>query len=156
MKREPENSWPPLISSAQVPRFVRVRDWVMTLLAWVALAFFLRLGFLLLWDYFSSPIFELTRTKAPDWGFVWDRLSLFIYLIFGVVIWIIAWGVGRRAQLRQTFDRRVMPPLSLEEHATSLGLDPREIERWRECRIVTVHFEGNRIATAQPEDRTPV
>ena len=80
-----------------MPRFIRVRDWVLTLLAWLALAFFLRLGLLLLWDYFSHPIFELTRMKAPDWGFVWERLSLFVYMILGVVIWIIAWGVGRRA-----------------------------------------------------------
>ena len=157
MKRPTDNPWPPLISSAQVPRFVRVRDWVLTFLAWLALAFFLRLGFLLLWDYFSYPIFALTRMKAPDWSLVWERLSPFVYMILGVVAWIIAWGVGRRAQLRQTFDRRVMPPLSLEEHAASLGLDSGEIERWRQWRVVTVHFEGNRISTAQPggrEDRT--
>jgi poly-beta-1,6-N-acetyl-D-glucosamine biosynthesis protein PgaD len=146
-------SWPPLIRSAQVPWFIRARDWFLTLLAWIALAFSLRLGLLFLWDYFSYPIFELTRMKAPDWNGALERLSPFLYMILGVVLWIVAWGVGRRAQLRRTFDRRVTPPLSLEEHATSLGLDPQEIERWRQWRVVTVHFEGNRIATAQPGGR---
>ncbi len=153
MKPALDHPWPPLIRSAQVPWFVRARDWTLTLLAWIALAFSLRLGLLFLWDYFSYPVFELTRMKSPDWSAAWQRLSPFVYMILAVVIWIVAWGVGRRAQLRQTFDRRVTPPLSLEEHATSLGLDPREIERWREWRIVTVHFEGNRIATAQQGGR---
>ena len=65
-------------------------------------------------------------------------------------------GTPRRSSARRLIGG-VMPPLSLEEHAASLGLDPREIERWRQWRIVTVHFDGNRIATAQPggrEDRT--
>ena len=157
MKPMSDHSWPPLIHSTQVPWFVRARDWFLTLLAWLALAFSLRLGLLFLWDYFSHPIFELTRMKTPDWNAAWQHLSPFLYMILAVLLWIIAWGVGRRAQLRQTFDRRVTPPLSLEEHATSLGLDPHEIERWRQWRIVTVHFEGNRIATAQPggrEDKT--
>ncbi len=136
-----------------MPWSTRARDWVITLLAWLVLAFLLRLGFLLLWDYFSYPIFELTRMKALDWQLIWDRLSPFLYVILGLVTWIIAWGVGRRAQLRQTFDRRVVPPLSLGEHAASLALDSREIERWRQWRIVTVHFEGNRIATAQAGGR---
>lgn len=153
MKQASDHPWPPLIRSAQVPWFIRARDWSLTLLAWIALAFSLRLGLLFLWDYFSHPIFELTRMKGHDWGGAWQRLSPFVYMILAVVIWIIAWGVGRRAQLRQTFDRRVTPPLSLEEHATSLGLDPREVERWRQWRIATVHFEGNRIATAQSGDR---
>ena len=153
MKPALDHPWPPLIRSAQVPWFIRARDWSLTLLAWFALAFSLRLGFLFLWDYFSYPVFELTRMKSPDWAGAWQRFSPFLYMIFAVVIWIVAWGVGRRAQLRQTFDRRVVPPLSLEEHATSLGLDPREIERWRQWRIVTVHFNGYQIATAQPSAR---
>jgi poly-beta-1,6-N-acetyl-D-glucosamine biosynthesis protein PgaD len=151
MKPAPEHPWPPLICSAKVPWFIRVRDWFLTLLAWLFLAFALRLGLLLLWDYFSYPVFELTRIKTPDWTLVWERLSPFVYMILAVVTWIIAWGVKRRSQLRRTFDpRRLTPPLPLEEHAASLGLDPREIERWRQWRIVTVYFDGNRIATARP------
>lgn len=150
MKPASDHPWPPLIRSAQVPWFIRARDWSLTLLAWFALAFSLRLGFLFLWDYLSYPVFELTRMKSPDWGGAWERLSPFLYMILAVVIWIVAWGVGRRAQLRQTFDRRVTPPLSLEEHATSLGLDSREIERWRQWRIVTVHFDADhQIASAE-------
>ena len=101
MKQVLEHSWPPLIRSAQVPWFIRARDWILTILAWIALAFSLRLGLLFLWDYFSDPIFELTRMKAPDWSGAWQRLSPFLYMILAVVIWIVVWGVGRRAQLLQ-------------------------------------------------------
>ena len=151
MKPAPAHPWPPLICNAKVPRVIRVRDWFLTLLAWLGLAYLLRLGLLLIWDYFSSPIFELTRMKRPDWGMVWDRLSPFVYMSLAVVAWIIAWGAKRRRQIRRAFDpRQLTPPLPLEEHATSLGLDPREIERWRQWRIVTVDFAGHRIATARP------
>jgi poly-beta-1,6-N-acetyl-D-glucosamine biosynthesis protein PgaD len=149
MKQALDHPWPPLIRSTRVPWFIRARDWSLTLLAWIALAFSLRLGVMFLWDYFSYPIFELTRMKGTDWQGALQRLSPFLYMILAVVGWIVAWGVGRRAQLRQTFDRRVTPPLPLEEHAASLGLDPREIERWRQWRVVTVRFDGHRIATAQ-------
>ena len=78
-------------------------------------------------------------------------------MILALVIWIIAWGVSAARNSAGPLIRAVTPPLPLEEHAASLGLDPREIERWRQWRIVTVHFDGHRIATAQPggrEDRT--
>ena len=153
MKRALDHPWPPLIKSTQVPWIIRARDYLFTLLAWLALAFSLRLGLLLLWDYFSHPIFELTRTKAPDWGLVWASLSAFAFMILGAAIWITAWGIGRRSQLRQVFDPRVTPSLSLEEHAGSLGLDPREVERWRQWPIVTVHFKDDRIANARPGGR---
>lgn len=147
----PEHPWPSLITNVKVPWFIRVRDWFLTLLAWLGLAFALRLGLLLLWDYFSYPIFELTRVARPDWGLAGERLAPFVYMILAVVIWIIAWGVKRRPQIRRTFDpRRLTSPLPLEEHAAGLGLDPREIECWRQWRIVTVSFDGHRIATAQP------
>jgi poly-beta-1,6-N-acetyl-D-glucosamine biosynthesis protein PgaD len=151
MKHAPEHPWPPLITSANVPWFIRARDWFLTLLAWLALAWSLRLGVWLLWDYVSHPVFELTWMKTLDWGEAWERISPFVCMIVALVTWIIFWGVKRRAQLRRTFDpRRLTPPLPLEEHATSLGLDPREIERWRQWRIVTVNFDGDRIATARP------
>jgi len=151
MKPAPDHPWPPVISGAKVPWFIRARDWFVTLLAWLALAFSLRLGLLLVWDYFSYPTFEVTRMKAPDWRLVWERFSPFAYSVLTVVCWIIAWGVMRRSQLRRAFDPRTTPSLPLEEHATSLGLDPREIERWRQWRILTVHFEGYRIARARPD-----
>jgi hypothetical protein len=153
MKRALHQPWPPLIKSGQVPWIIRVRDYLFTVLAWLALGFSLRLGLLLLWDYFSHPIFELTRMKAPDWGLIWASLSAFAFLILGAAIWITAWGIGRRPQLRQVFDARVTPSLSLEEHAASLGLDPREVEQWRQWPIVTVHFTGDRIAEAQQGGR---
>lgn len=154
MKSLPDHPWPPLIFRAQVPWFIRARDWILTLLAWLALAYALRLGLLLLWDYFSYPVFQLTRIQAPDWGLVWGRLSPFLYMILAVVAWIIAWGVYRRPQLRQNTDPRVTPSLSVEEHAGSLGLDPGEVAEWRRRRIVTVDFKGNRIAQAR-ERRPP-
>lgn len=150
MKTPADHPWPPLITGAKVPWYIRVRDLFLTTLAWLGMACLLRLGIFLLWDYFSYPVFELTWTNTHDWAPLLQRLSGFIELIIFAMIWIIAWGVKRRAQLRRSFDPRVAPSLPLEEHAGSLGLDPRGVERWRQWRIVTVHFEGDHIASARP------
>lgn len=150
MKPAPEHPWPPLITSAKVSRIIRVRDWLLTLIAWIALAYLMRLGPVLLWDYFSHPHLELTWMKALNWSLFWERFIPFLFMILAVVTWITVWAMKRRGVLRRSFDPRPpAPPLPLEEHAASLRLDPREIERWRQWRIVTVHFDGDRIATAQ-------
>ena len=149
MNPPPKHPWPPLITRAEVPWYIRARDWFLTALAWLAMAFMLRLAVVVLWDYLSHPIFELTHTKVHNWALAWQRLSLFLYMVLALVIWIVAWGVMRRAVLRRNFDPRVTPTLPLDEHAASLGLDPREVERWRQWRIVTVQFDGHRIASAR-------
>ena len=81
---------------------------------------------------------------------MWERLSPFIYMILAVVTWIVVWGIKRRSQLRRTSDpRQLTSPLTLEEHAASLGLDPNDVERWRASRIVTVEFNLDRISAVE-------
>jgi poly-beta-1,6-N-acetyl-D-glucosamine biosynthesis protein PgaD len=153
MKTLPIQPWPPVIVGAHAPWYIRARDRFITLLGWLGMAYILRLAVIVLWDYFSQPIFELTHTKEHNWALAWQRLSLFLYMILALMIWILAWGITRRAVLRRNCDSRVTPHLPLDEHAASLGLDPREIERWRQWPIVTVHFKGDRIADARPGGR---
>ncbi|HSI14865.1 MAG TPA: PgaD family protein [Chthoniobacter sp.] len=150
MKPPSKHRWPPLITHAEVPWYIRARNGFLTLLAWLTMAYMLRLAIVVLWDYLSHPIFELTHAKEHNWALAWQRLSLFVYAILALVIWITVWGVKRRKVLRRNFDPRVTPSLPLEEHAASLGLDPREVERWRQWRSVTVQFEGHRIVGARP------
>ena len=150
MKTPPNRLWPPLVTNALVPRHIRVRDLLLTFLAWFCLLFFMRFGVLLLWDFLCYPVFELTHHQSPNWSLLWERLSTFVLLVIAVVFWIIGWAVKRRPQLRRQFDPRIAPILSLQEHATSLGLDPAEVERWRQERIVTVEFKNHRITAAHP------
>ena len=49
--------WPPIIGSAKVTPFVRVRDTVLTIIASILVGVLLWDLLDLLWDYFSYPIF---------------------------------------------------------------------------------------------------
>ena len=141
--------WPPLIESGKVPWFVRLRDVLLTLLAWLALAQLLHQGLYLVWDYFSDPIFELTRTVAPDWPTLWTFLRPFILLILALVLWLTFWGWTRRRYLSRTLDPQLPPPLSLSEHAAHFGHDAETVEAWRRHRVVVVSVDaGNRISCA--------
>ena len=142
--------WPPLITAAKLPWFVRARDFLMTCLAWIAMAWLLRLALFMIWDYFSDPIFELTRTQAPDWELLWHHFSTFVYLVLSLVIWIVSIGLIRRTQLCQIYDSKTPPVLSLDEHAARFDLEPAQVEQWRQWRITTVFFDEDRIAEARP------
>ena len=104
----------------------------------------------MIWDYFSDPIFELTRTQAPDWELLWHHFSTFVYLVLSLVIWIVSIGLIRRTQLCQIYDSKTPPVLSLDEHAARFDLEPAQVEQWRQWRITTVFFDEDRIAEARP------
>ena len=145
----PISPWPPVIESGKVPWFVRLRDIILTLLAWLALAHLLRQGLYLVWDYFSHPMFELTRTAPPDWPKILEFMWPFLTLILALVLWLTFWGWTRRQYLCRTLDSRLPSALPLSEHATHFGHDAQTVEAWRLHRVVVVHVEaGNRISCA--------
>jgi len=53
--------WPPIIDSRKVGPIIRVRDTVLTVIAWIILVALLWEFCYLLWDYFSYPVFQLSR-----------------------------------------------------------------------------------------------
>ena len=113
MKTLPNPPWPPLITNVKVPWYIRARDFFMTALAWGAMIFTIRLALIVLWDYIAEPIFELTQTKEHNWALAWQRLSGFLYMVLVLALWISAWGIARRRQLRRNFDPRPSPSLPL-------------------------------------------
>ncbi len=54
------------------------RDVILTLGAWLIIAYFFHEGIARAIDYFSPPMFELTRTSPPDWAYRWEKLRGFI------------------------------------------------------------------------------
>jgi poly-beta-1,6-N-acetyl-D-glucosamine biosynthesis protein PgaD len=145
-------AWPPLLLGRDVPRWVRWRDVVLTLAAWAVLAYWMRGAVLLLYDWVSAPMFELTTQRAPDWQRIWRTLSPFLSLAALLAAWLLYWASRRRALLGQDRDSPQPAPLGLDAHAEKFGLTAATVDSMRRPQVLTVRFDNTgHIAGGQPD-----
>ena len=97
------------------------RDVILTLGAWLVIAYFFHEGIARVVDYFSPPMFELTRTSPPDWAYRWEKLRGFVAVAAGLVLWIAFWAFDSRARMRATSSPQPAP-LEADAHARRVGL----------------------------------
>ena len=142
---------PPIILT-RVPAWMRARDVLLTLGAWLLIGYFLREGLYLAYDYFRAPIFELTTATAPDWGELWGRLRGFVLLAAMLVAWITFWALDSRARLQATHSPQPQP-LTDSSHAARLGLSDAQLAAWREAKVQTVDIDPARHITMRPDSR---
>jgi poly-beta-1,6-N-acetyl-D-glucosamine biosynthesis protein PgaD len=142
MKPTNDHPWPPLITNVKIPWYVRARDWAFTLFAWAAMGTLLRRGIWMIQDYFTYPFFRLNHYTAPNWVKLWNHFYIAVYASIFMVLWIVIWTLRRVKQIRRVHDPRHAHPLTMEEHARSLGLDPEKVKKWRQFKVATVQFTG--------------
>jgi len=135
--------WPPLISAERVPAWVRARDLVMTLAAWVVLVYWIRGALLLIGDWLSYPFFELSSQPSPDWKRIWATLAPFVATAALLAAWLVYWALSRRKILMR--QRAMLQPATLDPgvHADRYGLRAADLAALRELQVVTVHFDAN-------------
>jgi hypothetical protein len=133
--------WPPLIHGSEVLVWVRVRDVVLTLLAWAALAWALRTGLELTIDYLSPPRFEFTNLSPPNLLELASRLAGFLVFIGVLFGWLIFWAVARGRRLRLTAPAAQPPGLTLSAQSADFELPADAIGPWRDARVLVVHFD---------------
>jgi len=131
---------------------MRIRDVAMTFGAWLLIGYFLREGLYLAYDYFRTPIFELTTATAPDWGEMWGRLRGFVLLAATLVAWITFWALDSRARLQATHSPQPLPLLD-STHAASMGLHETQLAGWRLAKVQTVDINLARRVTMRQEGR---
>lgn len=139
---ETGKKWPPLVGAINPPPLIRLRDVVITGGAWCLLAYLLRDVVLLVWDYLSHPIFELTVTTAPDWPGIWQRLAPFAGYSAALIAWLLYWAYVSRHRLADASHKPQPPALMVDEHAQSLGLSADQVRDWQTKRSVVVHFDA--------------
>ena len=133
-------AWPPLVGADRVPRAVQLRDWVLTLLAWCALAWMLRNAILLTIDWFREPFGQFTYMQAPDWPRIWQRLRNYLEVAGFLVVWIAFWAVYRSTTLRPSGQSQEAPrPLADSVLGQRYAVEPDQLKAWQAQRIVTVH-----------------
>lgn len=150
--KTPGIAWPPLIGAGNRPAWVRVRDVLLTLLAWAALAWMLARPLALAWDFLLvDPIFELTRHDPVDWRAKWLLLRPFAMAAAMLVVWVLVWALLRTRPLAASSARPAPPPLSLADHAGHWGLDPRALAAWQAPQVAVARFDdAQRLLAVQP------
>lgn len=145
-------SWPPLIEFARASWFVRLRDVVVTILAWVFLLYLVRNGVSLFVDYFFvHPIFALSKPNPLVDVETWRHLGNFGLVALVIMLWLFIWSIINGRRLRAV--KRMTPPsrLPVEDQAERFQLAPETVERWREMKVSIVQFEaGNKIVAVIP------
>ena len=146
---------PPIIRS-RVPPWMVVRDVILTLGAWLVIAYFFHEGIARAYDYFSPPMFELTRTSPPDWAYRWEKLRGFIAASAVLVLWIAFWAFDSRARMRATSSPQPAP-LEADAHARRVGLTAGDLDLWRSAKIQTVDIDAalQVISRTIPNPPTP-
>jgi poly-beta-1,6-N-acetyl-D-glucosamine biosynthesis protein PgaD len=144
-------SVPPLITSGATSWGVRLRDVVLTLVAWALVALLLRDFFRLSYDYLKYPHFELSE-PAPTWDILLGIFLRHHFVLSGLVLWVLSWAFIFSYRRRTLLRHKAQPPaVRLAELAASSGIPEGELARLEEAREVEVRFgPGGRIDRAVP------
>jgi poly-beta-1,6-N-acetyl-D-glucosamine biosynthesis protein PgaD len=136
--------WPPLIVAKHVPRLVKWRDALLTLLMWGVFAVLLDIEFELFLGPHPQPGLSRFDTNAK-WSVYFDRLMPFLLTAAILAGLLIIFSVRT---LRRRSRALLLPqpaPLETADQAHRAGLDEAELIVAREQRIVIVHIDTNGI-----------
>jgi|AATO01.1.fsa_nt_gi hypothetical protein len=143
MSRRSAIEWPPLICGAKVPIRVRLRDLLLTVLAWALMGYLMRDTLRLTYDFLRPPPFEFTNLSPPAWLELWGRLQPFAHFVAVLVLRLLfsARMDGRRMRATASLPQAV--PLSLAaQAAAACRLDATTLAAWREARMLVVQFDA--------------
>jgi poly-beta-1,6-N-acetyl-D-glucosamine biosynthesis protein PgaD len=130
--------WPPLIVADNIPRAVRWRDTLLTLLAWVAFAVFLDVEFKL--SLASLRALETGRAHLmPD--VLPDLQRLTPFFMAGAALAAVLFVRSARTLYRRSraLSLPQPAPLAVADEARAAGLPEADLLAAREQRIVVVH-----------------
>ena len=135
----------------KVPMWMRVRDILLTLSAWLIVAHFMRealhMGYEYLWH------FEVINAKPPNWRAMWDNLHGFLFLAACLILWLTFWAISSRKRLRSASMMPQPDALSLREHAESIGLTEAQLMQCKSYVTTTVFFDTqHRITEIRGQD----
>lgn len=131
-----------------MPRWILVRDFLLTVAAWVLLVFLLRDAIYLTFDYFGPAVFQGSVAEPPQIGLLWDRLTPFIVLSAGLVFLLCVWALVNRGRLLPRSFPTPPPELTLAEHAAKMGIEEKRVRHARHFKITRVSFRQNGTVSA--------
>ena len=156
MKGIPEANWPPIINSGAISNWIRLRDILLTVGAWLIIGLTLHNLLWLIFDYLSDPIFELTAVAPPNWSAIWHKISWFIYIALGLIAWIcILASLGSKIISSTKYIKTLPAAVEMRELEMELGVLPVDVEHWHNLRSAQVFINNdNRICKIIPSPKS--
>ena len=146
----PARPWPPLIVADHTPRWVKWRDFVLTLVMWLLFAVMLETEF----ELFVGP--HLERWGLGDfntdanWEEFLGRLMPFVLISMMLIGLLVAASLMTLRRRRRGLLLPVPPPLEIAEQAKRAGMAPAALESARGLRIAVVHIEADGRHRVEP------
>jgi hypothetical protein len=138
-----DRRWPPLIIADHAPRFIRWRDFVLTLLMWIAFAIILETEFEL---FFGSHLERLGLgdfdTEA-NWSIFFERLTPFLATTMLLISLLVVASILTSQRRRRALSLPIPTPLGLAEQCRRAGIDEYTLTSARDSKIVIVHIDAD-------------
>jgi hypothetical protein len=136
---DPFEGWPPVISSAEVPRAVKLRDLMLTILMWLLLLLILAREIHVAW-----VAWEVARGRsdaALDLALAefLEKLRPLMFLVSGLVVALAAATIVSRNRRDRAVSARQPDPLAEAVLAQRAGLSLHALEAARIHRVAIVH-----------------
>jgi hypothetical protein len=131
--------WPPLISAARAPRWVRWRDALLTSLMWLLFAAMLETEFELFFGEHLERLGFGDFSKEANWPTFFERLLPFMETAAVLVLLLAVAGLMSLRLYRRSFQLPQPAPLAASDQARRAGMDEAALIAARELTIAVVH-----------------
>jgi poly-beta-1,6-N-acetyl-D-glucosamine biosynthesis protein PgaD len=140
----PIQPWPPVLEGQRLPWLIRLRDLVLTGMAWWALLWLLRDWL----DLLSTQV--LGGLLPPGWEkgkvdlpLLMSRLRFFLLIAAVIIGWLLLRALRDLNRIRAAGLVPQPPPLPLEEQAQRFDLNPETAAEARRHKVMNVWFRDD-------------
>jgi hypothetical protein len=142
---------PPLIEAGPVSCLVRLRDWLLTLAAWVVTGLLVHNALMLFWDFLKPPVFRLTETDASTWHLVLGIVRGYQIELEILALWVLCSGFLFSLQRRDLRRRaKATPPIGHAELAAVVGVPEATLVAMEGVKLIEADIgEGGKIAAVR-------
>jgi hypothetical protein len=135
--------WPPIIVADYTPRFIRWRDFLLTLLMWIIFAIMLETEFALFFGHFLVRVGIYDFYTKPDWPEFLTRMVPFLGAIATLVLMLVVASVSTSRRRRSSLLLPTPAPLAVAEECRRAGMDETALASARTLRIAVVHIDAD-------------
>ena len=135
--------WPPIIGYARVPWWTRLRDRVLTLLAWAGLLYAVSPLWMALWLDIKVVLGFRDAHAIPALAYSWRIMRPFLGVAGLLSLWLVCFAIVRR-HLYLTKWRVLNQPHALlrKDEIARSGLSPELAAQLQERRMSVVRFDA--------------
>lgn len=134
--------WPPIILSANIPVWTRVRDGLLAIVGWLIVQDLLLDFWVLMYDWLKDPIFELAPADSPDWSAIGARLAPFAIISGLLVTGIVLTAMQRRGLITRSLETESAKKNAALATGDTLGSPDSPTHELQCLRIADVHIDA--------------